>query len=160
MISNFSTEMTPAEQTAFHEMRELPKQQDSDDWIMLDDVLDGSIPLDISHEGGELDGLGDDFQKTCASPLYYVHMSDFFSLRNIHRVDHRTRRDRTEKRNEAFNKQMPAIIDAYMDWSLQYADRDNPLPDPELSPDDGAWPVRVIDLFSECGYIGYFSLIE
>ena len=55
--------MTPAEQTAFHEMRELPKEQDSDDWIMLDDVLDGSIPLD---------------------------MSDFFSLRNIHRVDHRT----------------------------------------------------------------------
>ena len=87
-------------------------------------------------------------------------MSDFFSLRNIHRVDHRTRRDRTEKRNEAFNKQMPAIVDAYMDWSLQYADRDNPLPDPEPSPNDGVWPVRVINLFSECGYIGYCSSIE
>jgi hypothetical protein len=61
-----SPEMTPAEQTAFHEMRELPKEQDSDDWIMLDDVLDGSIPLDISHEGGELDGLRDEFRKTYA----------------------------------------------------------------------------------------------
>jgi hypothetical protein len=58
--------MTPAEQRAFQEMRELPKEQDSDDWIMLDDVLDGSIPLDISHEGGELDGLGDEFRKTFA----------------------------------------------------------------------------------------------
>ena len=55
---------------------------------------------------------------------------------------------------------MPAIVDAYMDWGLQHADRDNPLPDPEPSPNDGAWPVRVVDLFSECGYIGYFSLIE
>jgi hypothetical protein len=62
----FPTEMTPAEQRAFQEMRELPKEQDSDDWIMLDDVLDGSIPLDISHEGGELDGLGDEFRKTFA----------------------------------------------------------------------------------------------
>ena len=58
--------MTPAEQRAFQEMRELPKEQDSNDWIMLDDVLDGSIPLDISHEGGELDGLRDEFRKTYA----------------------------------------------------------------------------------------------
>jgi hypothetical protein len=62
--------MTPAEQMAFHEMRELPKELDSDDWIMLDDVLNGSIPLDISHEGGELDGLGDEFRKTCALLLW------------------------------------------------------------------------------------------
>ena len=45
---------------------------------------------------------------------------------------------------------MPALVDAYMDWSLQYADRDNPLPDPTLSPNDSAWSVRVIDLFGEC----------
>ena len=64
-----TTEMTPAEKKAFHEMQELPEEQDSSDWIMLDDVLDGSIPLDISHEGGELDGLGDEFRKTCA-PLF------------------------------------------------------------------------------------------
>ena len=44
---------------------------------------------------------------------------------------------------------MPALVDAYMDWSLQYADRDNPLPDPTPSPNDGAWSVRVIDLFGE-----------
>jgi hypothetical protein len=53
--------MTPVEQMAFHEMRELPKELDSDDWIILDDVLDSSIPLDISHKGGELDGLRDEF---------------------------------------------------------------------------------------------------
>jgi len=47
--------MTPAEQKAFQEMRELHVDEgDSDDWIMLDDVLDGSVPLDMSHKGGEL----------------------------------------------------------------------------------------------------------
>ena len=61
--------MTPAEKKAFHEMWELPEEQDSSDWITLDDVLDGSIPLDISHKGGELDGLGDEFRKMCA-PLF------------------------------------------------------------------------------------------
>ncbi|KIM78404.1 hypothetical protein PILCRDRAFT_11120 [Piloderma croceum F 1598] len=120
--------MTPAERTAFHEMRELPKELDSDDWIMLDDVLNGSIPLDISHEGRELDGLRDEFRKTCALLLW-------LTKRGI----------------------QPA--DAYMDWGLQYADRDKPLPDPEPSPNDGAWPVCIINLFSECGYIGYFSFI-
>jgi hypothetical protein len=53
-----TTEMTSAEKKAFHEMQELPEEQDSSDWIMLDDVLDG-----------ELDGLGDEFRKTCA-PLF------------------------------------------------------------------------------------------
>jgi hypothetical protein len=76
-------------------------------------------------------------------------MSYFCSLRNIHRIDHCTRRDQTERRNEVFDRQMPALVDAYMDWSLQYADRDNPLPDPTPSPNDGAWSVRVIDLFGE-----------
>ena len=31
---------------------------------MLDDVLDGSTPLEMSHEGGELDGLREDYSKT------------------------------------------------------------------------------------------------
>jgi hypothetical protein len=87
-------------------------------------------------------------------------MSYFCSLRNIHRVDHRTRCDRTEKRNEAFDKQMLALVDAYMDWSLQYADRENPLPDPTPSPNNGMCSVRVVDLFSECIFVACFSLTE
>ena len=55
--------MTPAEQRAFQEMRELPIEDDSDDWIMLPDILDGSVLLDLSHEGGEFDGLKEEYRK-------------------------------------------------------------------------------------------------
>ena len=64
-------------------------------------------------------------------------------------MDHRTRRDRTEQQNKAFNAQMPVLTDAYMDWTVQHAERDNPLPDAEPSPNDGKWVVRVINLFSK-----------
>jgi hypothetical protein len=56
---------------------------------------------------------------------------------------------------------MPAITNAYMDWTVQYADRNNPDSDPPPSPNDGEWPVRVINLFSErvsfCGCFGLFT---
>ena len=58
------TAMTPAEQRAFQEMRELPMEQDSDDWIMLPDILDSSVSLDVSHEGGEFEGLSEEYRKT------------------------------------------------------------------------------------------------
>jgi hypothetical protein len=65
------------------------------------------------------------------------------------RVDYRTRRDRTERRTAAFEKQMEAITVAYMDWCLKYADRDDPVPDPPLPADSGVCSICVVDLFSE-----------
>ena len=53
--------MTPSEQAAFQEMRELPVDQDDNDWVMLPDILDGSVPLDMSHEGGEFEGLTEEY---------------------------------------------------------------------------------------------------
>jgi hypothetical protein len=55
--------MTPAEKNAFQEMRELSMEDDSEDWIMLPDILDGSVPLDMSHEGGEFEGLTEEYRK-------------------------------------------------------------------------------------------------
>jgi len=55
--------MTPAEKNAFQEMQELPIEDDSEDWIMLPDILDGTVPLDMSHEGGEFEGLTEEYKK-------------------------------------------------------------------------------------------------
>jgi len=63
--------MTPAEKNAFQEMRELPVEDDSEDWIMLPDILDGTAPLDMSHEGGEFEGLTEEYQKR------YSHVASF-----------------------------------------------------------------------------------
>lgn len=98
--------------------------------------------------------LRDSQKNTERRRSYYIIPSNvfFFDLclsSNSQRVDHRTRRDRTEQRNKAFDAQMPVLTDAYMDWTVQHAERDNPLPDPPPSPNDGEWSVRVINLFSE-----------
>jgi hypothetical protein len=61
------TAMTPSEQAAFQEMRELPVDQDDNDWVMLPDILDGSVPLDMSHEGGEFEGLTEEYRQTYGS---------------------------------------------------------------------------------------------
>jgi hypothetical protein len=65
--------MTPDEQRSFQALRELPDEagQNSNDWIMLDEVLDGSQHLEVSHAGGELSALadlGDEWRK-----LYVIH---------------------------------------------------------------------------------------
>lgn len=53
--------MTPRQLQELLELRELPSDpaDDAGDWVMLDDVLDGSHQLNISHEGGELAALED-----------------------------------------------------------------------------------------------------
>ena len=55
-------EMTPDQRRALEALRELPIVGDDDDEIdlgrvTLEDILDGSEPLDISHAGGEFVAL-------------------------------------------------------------------------------------------------------
>jgi hypothetical protein len=40
-------------------------------------------------------------------------------LRRPHTRDYRTRRDRTQRRVQAFNVQLPVLVEAYMEWMLQ-----------------------------------------
>lgn len=63
--------MTPEERRALEALRELPTVDGNEDGFelqdfSLDEVLDGSIPLDISHEGGEFAELTRAIQCTMA----------------------------------------------------------------------------------------------
>jgi hypothetical protein len=66
-LKRVSTEMTPEERRRIEAMREAPisagnANMDGDsEWqdINIHDVLDGTIPLDISHAGGEFAALSD-----------------------------------------------------------------------------------------------------
>lgn len=147
-------EMTPDERRSYQALRELPTEahQNSDDWIMLDDILDGSRRLEVSHEGGELSALADLTDEWRKSYVIHVYSRNCYRLTlssRLCRVDYRTRQDRTERRTQAFEKQMEAITEAYLDWSLKYADRDDPVPDPPSPADSGVCSIRVVDLFSE-----------
>ncbi|KAG1727459.1 uncharacterized protein EDB91DRAFT_1239526 [Suillus paluster] len=67
-------------------------------------ILDRSESIEISHAGGELHELTKQL------------IGDFWNVNkvksHVHRIDYRTRR------TEAFNKQMPALMCAYLDWHL------------------------------------------
>lgn len=57
------TEMTPEQRHALEALGELPGADDNDDYvdedisISLNSILDGTVPLDISHGGGEFTEL-------------------------------------------------------------------------------------------------------
>ncbi|KAG1793324.1 uncharacterized protein HD556DRAFT_1479424 [Suillus plorans] len=82
-------------------------QVDDDDSYGAWDVLDGTQPLDISHGGGELQELTRGIA------------GDFWNAQSVRRKDYRSRRDRTQRRIEAFDYQMPALVTAYLTWSLE-----------------------------------------
>ena len=62
-------------------------------------------------------------QKTCSDlgqgKTFYNDI-DFYLLvfRRPHTRDYRTRRDRTERRTQAYAAQLPSLKDAYMAWML------------------------------------------
>jgi len=51
--------------------------------------------------------------------VFYHHIGRcLLVLRRPHTRDYRTRRDRTERRTQAYAAQLPALKDAYMAWML------------------------------------------
>ena len=58
--------------------------------------------------------------KQMSKPSIFYLVADFnYMLRRPHNRDYRTRRDRTQRRVQAFAVQLPALVDAYMGWMLQ-----------------------------------------
>ncbi|KAG2135775.1 hypothetical protein DEU56DRAFT_737641 [Suillus clintonianus] len=110
-------------------------------------MLDGSEPIEISHAGGEL------------QELTRKLVGDFWNTNTarsrVRRTDYRTRRDRTRRRTEAFDKQMLALTCAYLDWHMgkgtsdgrgfffHYRDDSHRT----LDVNAGTIPVQVVDVF-------------
>ncbi|KAG1789326.1 hypothetical protein EV424DRAFT_1476376 [Suillus variegatus] len=107
------------------------------------DVWNGTELIAISHAGGEFADLAREV------------LGDFWKTNNrVRRVDNRTRRDRVLRRNQAFTEQMPAMIDAYLAWSLAKSKEEfksffERLRNEELesNSDYGEWSISVIDVF-------------
>lgn len=79
-----------------------------DAWAMdVDDILTGTETIGISHAGGEFASV--------------IDIADGLlgSANRPRTRDYRTRRDRTERRVRAFDAQLPALVDAYMEYILQ-----------------------------------------
>ncbi|KAG2743934.1 hypothetical protein P692DRAFT_201722566, partial [Suillus brevipes Sb2] len=88
-------------------------------------VLDGSEPIDISHAGGEL------------QELTRKLVGDFWKMR----------------RTQAFDNQMSALTDAYMDWHLVHSTLDGRGFFSRYSDvqdmNEGSIEIKVVDVFCE-----------
>ncbi|KII93196.1 hypothetical protein PLICRDRAFT_383096 [Plicaturopsis crispa FD-325 SS-3] len=144
-------EMTVDERRALEALRELPIANDDNrdhtfEDVNIEDILDGSEPLNISHAGGEFIALTEELNSELWKNQY----------RRIPRqIDYRTRRDRQERRDRAFNRQMDALVDAYLVWSLDRAENHDAgfftrLADwtRDASADSGCTEVTVVDIFT------------
>ncbi|KAG1844785.1 hypothetical protein F4604DRAFT_1937342 [Suillus subluteus] len=89
----------------------LPSSEEDTGDFNFGDVWNGTESLPISHAGGEFSDLARDV------------LGDVWKIQNgtrgVRRIDNRTCRDRILHRNEAFTKQIPAMTDAYLGWSLE-----------------------------------------
>ncbi|KAG2149247.1 hypothetical protein DEU56DRAFT_729669 [Suillus clintonianus] len=115
----------------------------------FNEILRGDQQLEISHSGRELEDLAQEI------------MGDFWKGttpkgHGPRRNDHRTRRDRVQHRVDAFDAQLPAITEAYLEWSLQRV-RSGTRPGffhqmakdalTEVGADSGSWTATIVDLF-------------
>ncbi|KAI5999676.1 hypothetical protein EDD15DRAFT_2160411 [Pisolithus albus] len=106
--------MTPQERhalEALHDGDENFPQPETDDVYDVTSILDGSKSIDFSHGGGELRDLARDL---------------FNDMKNIEdegwqkrRMDYRTRRDCARHRTDAFAREMPELVRAYLEWSAK-----------------------------------------
>ncbi|KAJ7043626.1 hypothetical protein C8F04DRAFT_1251032 [Mycena alexandri] len=96
--------------------------------IRLEDVLDGSTGIDISHGGGEFtDAVRNELEE---------------EYRRTHpkRMDFRTRRDRVQRRVDGFESQMDNMISTYIEWA---GEGEAP---PCREGTEGGYRIRVVDL--------------
>lgn len=136
MLICTTTDLSREQRRQHDRLRDVPEAFDDDDTSggYEQDVLHGRTTADLSHAGEALtredvaraDGALYEqlmqshrwvfsFHSFCCVPL-----SEAVAFRQLFGKyrDSRTRRDRTQRRVNAFNKQLEAMADAYMGWCL------------------------------------------
>ncbi|KIK40552.1 hypothetical protein CY34DRAFT_24782 [Suillus luteus UH-Slu-Lm8-n1] len=116
----------------------------------FENILTGAHLINVSHAGSEFQDLvceifGDFWTPETRQPN-----------KRGHHEDHRTRRDRIQRRVDAFLQQMPALTDAYLAWSLKQAKKGvmsffevlwHSDPHAPSDPNCGTWNLKVVDTF-------------
>ena len=153
---NIHTEMTPDQRRALDALWDLPLAGNDDDEIDLghvtiEDILDGSEPLNISHAGGELAALAKELKEglqlswVVQFSAFRMGYSQIFLSHNIPiRVNYQTRQDRNERRDRTFDEQLKACTEAYMNWNSG----DPSHAEDMIPPDSGSTTVKVVGIYS------------
>ncbi|KAJ7742389.1 hypothetical protein B0H14DRAFT_2637652 [Mycena olivaceomarginata] len=122
-----------------------PSNLNTANFVTMEGVLNGSEQIELSHAGGELGSLEEDLE---------VDTDDESAGAKTRQApkaeDWRTRRDRTERRNLAFESQMPEMVASYIRYCAEQATAGGPLctsPEEEEMRVQEVYEIRVVDMF-------------
>ncbi|KAJ7192983.1 hypothetical protein GGX14DRAFT_305777, partial [Mycena pura] len=134
--------LTAESRKILNRLRDIPDEEESG-WVnegsfTYQDVLNGTVPIDISHAGGELA----DMERG---------LTEFLDgQRKIKRKDTRNRWNVLQLRVQGFRRQMEAMVDAYVKWSIIQGDlgmeAGPPVPLDDMVQKE--YKVKVIDILS------------
>lgn len=142
--------------TALHSEHVQAENDDTGPAMDIMDILSGQDHVDISHAGGEFADLLAIGEDLLGPSIWYFVSSfgrDILLTVNASRPpvrDYRTRRNRTQRRTEAFTQQLPSLVRAYMEWMHAMGERglagEYVLPDAEIQ---GESQINVIDILGK-----------
>ncbi|KAF8166947.1 hypothetical protein K438DRAFT_2064966 [Mycena galopus ATCC 62051] len=141
----FRKDVAARQKAVADEVADEDDQWEDDNAVTCDDVVDGSVPIDISHGGGEMA----DLEREEEARAFFLH---FYCPNSVdcrrRRRDTRNRWDILQRCVNGFRQQMEAMTDAYMKFTASQGGRlekEPPPVPPELV--ENAYTVMVVDIF-------------
>ncbi|KAJ6600447.1 hypothetical protein DFH09DRAFT_901486 [Mycena vulgaris] len=141
--------MEAGHREAFEQLQGLAEDDDfnaghmpsAPNFVNMDGVLDGSERIEISHAGGEFSSLEQDIEEDTDD--------ENVEAKAKRAEDWRTRRDRTELRNIAFQGQMPEMVTAYIRYCAEQEmpTRAQNAPRAEATTMEEVYEIQVVDMF-------------
>ncbi|KAJ7821992.1 hypothetical protein B0H14DRAFT_3471049 [Mycena olivaceomarginata] len=135
-----------------------PTNLNTPNFVNMEGVLNGSEQIELSHAGGELGSLEEDLEEDTDDE------SAGAKTRQAPKAeDWRTRRDRTERRNLAFESQMPEMVTSYVRYCAEQATAGGPLctsPDEEEMRVQEVYEIRVVDMFRYVVFLEGTSVVD
>lgn len=133
--------MTQENLENFQSLREDRTEDIADDdgqspsFMNIDDVLDGTTRIEMSHAGGEFvatlqEGIEEDVARSSGRYVRFIdqYFCFFFSTTQLTKnsrfrkksaPDYRVRNDRTQNLVDAWKTQMDRLVSAYMTWCVE-----------------------------------------
>ncbi|KAJ7462181.1 hypothetical protein B0H11DRAFT_1735562 [Mycena galericulata] len=141
--------MEPGHREAFTQLQDLAEDDNFDaghapgapNFVSMEGVLEGSEHIELSHAGGEFNPLEQDIEEDTDD--------EGVGAKAKKREDWRTRRNRTEIRNQAFESLMPEMVTAYIRYCAEQempTRAQEPLR-PQANAVEEIYDIQVVDMF-------------
>lgn len=137
---------------AIEMLQDIPDDMGEPSGLGINNILDGSTPLNLSHAGGEFNQILEDDLRAEQPSVFLLQIYLLINSHHNygrHRVDPRTRRDKVDRRTQGFNLQMGDIIEAYILWNenVEKNGLDGECDKPPIESVEGKYPIHVLDVF-------------